>query len=515
MKKMLLIILVIVLMSDQLGICQSLDKVDSLKRLLVTSPEGNLFDVLWGLAYELYEVDNLQALEYAKQSNIVALRDGDSLQIVKSGRIMGQLLRRVGKLDESIRVLSYVLPISERHNIEKEKVLILNALAGAHTFKAEYDKALDYHFKSLIIREKKGDRKQISVSLINIGLVHFKLEDYTLALEYYLKALKIKEEIDYSYDNEFLLVNIGLCYNQLDDCENARKYFNKAITICGSPCSRKVAIEIEHGLGETSVFEKRYSEAELHFKRSFENSEKWSDQRYQLVNLNELAKLSIEKNLIADAKFYVDQAEALPDKSQFTELYLEIFKLKAELYKKSKDYKSANLFLTKYGELKDKIFDSEVKRRLMRVQTQFAERENLARIESQSNILVLQGEAIQRQKLLNVLIGAVAFLATVLVIVLYRSNRHKQRVNTILDKRVSERTFELEKNRDELKHSHDEKDLILKRVSSDLTSSWATLNGLSNLAAMELPPEQVIYFREAEATAERMINCVNKYTSPR
>ena len=193
---------------------------------------------------------------------------------------------------------------------------------------------------------------------------------------------------------------------------------------------------------------------------------------------------------------------------------MAILKLKAELYKKSNDYKSANLFLKQYVELKDKIFDSEVQRRLMRVQTQFAERENLARIESQSNILALQEEAIQRQKLLNVLIGAVAFLTTVLVIVLYRSNRHKQRVNTILDKRVRERTFELEKNRDELKHSHDEKDLILKRVSSDLTSSWATLTGLSNLAARELPAEQAIYFREAEATAERMINCVNKYTSP-
>ena len=210
----------------------------------------------------------------------------------------------------------------------------------------------------------------------------------------------------------------------------------------------------------------------------------------------------------------VDQAELLPDKNQYTELCLVIYNVKAELFKKSNDYKSANLFLGKYADLQDKIFDSEVKRSLMRVQTQFAERENLARIQSQSNILALQEEAIQRQKLLNVLIGAVAFLATVLVIVLYRSNRHKQRVNTILDKRVRERTFELEKNRDELKHSHDEKDLILKRVSSDLTSSWATLNGLSNLAARELPAEQAIYFREAEATAERMISCVNKYTSP-
>ena len=72
------------------------------------------------------------------------------------------------------------------------------------------------------------------MSLLNIGVVHFKLEDFSLALENYLEALKIKEEINYSYDMEALLVNIGLCYNQLGDYKNARKYFNKAIAICGS-----------------------------------------------------------------------------------------------------------------------------------------------------------------------------------------------------------------------------------------------------------------------------------------
>ena len=123
-------------------------------------------------------------------------------------------------------------------------------LSQGYTLKSEFDKALEYHFQSLIIREKEGDKKQISVSLLNIGVVHFKLEDFSLALENYLEALKIKEEINYSYDMEALLVNIGLCYNQLGDYKNARKYFNKAIAICGFQCGGKESISIEHGLGE-------------------------------------------------------------------------------------------------------------------------------------------------------------------------------------------------------------------------------------------------------------------------
>ena len=148
------------------------------------------------------------------------------------------------------------------------------------------------------------------------------------------------------------------------------------------------------------------------------------------------------------------------------------------------------------------------------MQAKFDERENLKRIDSQAYILALQREGIRTQKILNLLTGAVALLTMVLVFVLFKSNRRKQRINEILEWRVKERTRELERNRDELKHSHDEKVMVLKKVSSDLTSSWATLNGLSLLAAKDLPEEQAVYFKAAEATAERIVNSVNKYTSP-
>ena len=85
---------------------QSSNKIDSLKNELRISAERNQFNVLWGLAYELFDIDNEEAIKYAKLSRASALRDGDSVEIVKSGRILGQLLRRMNELDESIKVLA-------------------------------------------------------------------------------------------------------------------------------------------------------------------------------------------------------------------------------------------------------------------------------------------------------------------------------------------------------------------------------------------------------------------------
>ena len=53
---------------------------------------------------------------------------------------------------------------------------------------------------------------------------------------------------------------------------------------------------------------------------------------------------------------------------------------------------------------------------------------------------------------------------------------------------------------------------MLERVNRDLTSSLATLRGLSNVAGKDLPEDQAIYFKEAEATAERLAEYVNKYS---
>ena len=490
-------------------------KIDSLKRVLQERTEENRFNVLWGLAYELYDVDNPQALLYAKLSNEVALRNGDSLEIVKSGRILGRLLRRDHKLDEAINVFSGVLPISQRNNFLSETKYILNGLAIAHSLRGEYDISLGYHFQSLTMREKEGDRKQISVSLNNIGFVYYKLSDFPLALEYYLKALRANQETKYVYDMEVHLVNIGLCHNALDDCENARKYFNEANEICGPFCTGETTLLIDHGLGITFMHEMKYIEAECHFKKSLAASDKCNNQRFQLENLIELSKLAMTLNNTAGARNYLNRVESIPDRSQYPELLLQLYKLEAKLFTRSKDFKNANLFLWKSAELRDEVFDSKVKLGLMKVQAQFAERENLARIEVQANVLSLQQKGIESQKLLNLLAAAVILLTIILVILLYKSNRRKQRINVMLDQRVKERTFELERNRDELKHSHDEKVMVLKKVSSDLTSSWATLNGLSLLAAKDLPEAQAVYFKAAEATAERMINNVNKYTSPR
>ncbi|MEJ0055918.1 MAG: tetratricopeptide repeat protein [Bacteroidota bacterium] len=219
-------------------------KIDSLKKELIRNSVSDRYDVLWGLAYELFDVDNLQATGYAKEAHQAALASGDTLDIVMSGRILGQLFRRVDKVDESIDVLNFVLPISKGWKLNGEIKKILTALAVSYAFKGEFDKALEANLECLIIRQVENNNKEVSISFNNLGVLFSSLEDYSLSLNYYLKSLDLKMELadEDKVDMDLLLVNIALDYMEINDYANADLYFDKAVKYCSPLCRPTIVI---------------------------------------------------------------------------------------------------------------------------------------------------------------------------------------------------------------------------------------------------------------------------------
>ncbi len=499
---------------------QKLSKVDSLKAELSRSNESNRFDVLWELAYELFDVDNPRALIYAKQAHDYAVNEtGDSLEIVKSGRILGQILRRVGDVDESIQILESVLETSKRKNFERETKLILNSLAIAHTFKAEYDKALEFNFQSLVIREREGDKKQISISLNNIGLVYYKLGNFELALDYYLQSLKAKKESNDIFGLDQVLVNVGLCYNLLSKYEIANEYFEKALQSCDSSCDKEIIIQSKTGLGNSFFGQENYPQAELYFKESLDLSIKEKNQRFQIENLIELTKLYLLLDDLIAAEIYLRQIDGLGELVQYKENLLSLYELSADYYTRIKSFEQANRFQKKYSILKDSIYASRVIKNLNKVQTQFAQRENLAIIASKDQVLALNEEVITQQRALNWLLAVVIFLTSALGVMIYRNYKKATTVSTalatakriiegqnlLLDNQVQEKTKELVNTNEALVKVNDELDNFIYKTSHDIRGPLASLKGMVNLAIMDVKDDKALaYLAKLDLTAEKL-----------
>lgn len=480
-------------------------KVDSLKALLISSQGNSLkdrFDILYGLAYELFDVNNDEAILYSNQSYTLAHELGDSLKIVRSGRLNGQLLRRLGKLNESASILRDLLPIASRNNFLDEKKKILNALAIAFTFLANYDKALEYHFESLMIREREGDKAMIATALANIGLVYYKLTNFEEAIKYFLKSVQLKKEVNDKFDLDRLLINIGLCYTQLGDFIKAKQYFDSGFEVCGETCSNIIIIEGNFGLGLLNFKQGNYNEALEYFQDSYNKSKESQNTRFQCETLIQIARIEIlkENNRSAIQKF--EEAEALAYNYRYNELALSIYENFLMLYNKLGQFKKLSSYQQKYIQLKDSIYNKELTANLMKMESAYQTRESQAQLASQKQILILKEDSIRTQRKLNITISLVALCLVVIAITLFRSNSQRKSINVLLELKVKERTKELEQNRNELLRSINERDVLIEKTAQDIRSSLATIKGICAIGQNDITDATALeYIRQVDHTS--------------
>ena len=100
---------------------------------------------------------------------------------------------------------------------------------------AEYDIALEYYSKALVISEKVLgiEHPCTAYSLNNIGLVYQRQNDYGKALEYHHKAMSIFETI-FGAENPNIAVSynsIGLLYDEQGNYDKALEYYLMAVAI--------------------------------------------------------------------------------------------------------------------------------------------------------------------------------------------------------------------------------------------------------------------------------------------
>ena len=168
------------LLTFSVGVAQT-PVIDSLKNELEKSSDVDRFEILIGLFRESISTDYATALDYAKQAGAQAEALGDSLFMVRAYNAEGWVKMKIGHPQQAIPYFEKALNIAKMKNFNEQTKFLLNNMAQAYTDMASYDKALDYNFQSLEIREREGDPTSISITYNNIGSVYSYLKNYESA----------------------------------------------------------------------------------------------------------------------------------------------------------------------------------------------------------------------------------------------------------------------------------------------------------------------------------------------
>ena len=505
-------------------------RIDSLERLLSGSKDTTRYAVLVKLHFE-YRPEFQKALDYALLAYNQAEAMGDSVKIVESGRLVAYSLDDLGRNDEVIEILNRVLAIARRNEtrypaLKPQIKFILNNAGISYMYKGNYDSALSYHFKSLVLREEEGEKRPIGNSHNNIGLVYFKLRNYQRALYHYTQALSIKDELNDTSDIERILTNIGLCYNQLKRPKDAISSVERALNSCGTNCSKNVLKEANFVFGVGYLGQGDLKNAEKHLTISFEIAKEQNDYRYWTENLFAFAKLENERGNYARSLEYLAEANTLAENFGFTELRLDIYKESSRSYGLVNDFQNQALFQGRYINLKDSIYSGDLLKNLATIQTNFEQRENLKTIQLINENIKLKDEQIEKQRWQYIFIVLVTVLIASLAGVLIWANRRQQKNNNALseanriierqneeliktneelDNRVREKTIDLVDSNTMLQDVNEELDNYIYRTAHDIRGPLVTLKGVCNVAQMDVKdPLALDYLKRLDLTAEKL-----------
>ncbi len=495
-------------------------RIDSLMQALDNAgSDKEELDAKVSLAYEFFDTDKVRSLEYSSEAYVLAKQLGDSAQIVMAGRIKGQMLRRFDRLQESIDILTDILPIAKRNKYDEHYKKILNALALAYTFQANYDKALEYNFQSLVVRENEGDKAEMSIAMNNIGLIYYKLKNYESALKYYNQTLDLKAQVGDELELEKIYINRALCFVHLKKFEEAIQDINKGLSLCGDRCDDQIKIQGKFGLGESSFWLGEIDRAENQFKESLNLALRTNDKRFQAENLIYLGLIDIQKKKYDEAINHLNKADSIASRSGYNQLLVDVYKQFSFVYSQTNDFRNATIYQDKYIRLTDSLFREDLVKNIAKVQTQYEERKNIATIAS-NEVLIKQ------QHNLNIAVAVIALLAGLLVLVLQFGNRNIKRVNAKLseakeviqeknlelanknkelDYQVEKKTADLARANTSLKQVNDELDNFIYKTSHDIRGPLASLKGMCNVALMDVKDEVALdYLKKLDATAERL-----------
>jgi tetratricopeptide (TPR) repeat protein len=464
--------------------------MDNLERDASKHLGDDRYEMIFKVAYDLFDVDNAEAVKYAEEAFGVARELGDSAKIVRSGRIYGQLLRRVGELDSAIDIMVSIKEIAERRGYEKDLRFLCNALAIAHTFRGEYDKALEFNFKSLELRQENGDKIEVAIAQSNIANTFYQIGIYDRAAEFFKNSLLTDSTNVHASD---IKVGLVLCYEKLNYVKEASQLIERIVSQYKGKLAPITFPRIEIALGYIDLRQGRLESAMVHFKSGYELASRLSHKAYMSDCLAKLGEAYLTKRQFNLAERSLLQSDFYANQIGYRNGREVANMALAKLYSVKDDHINASIAKSNIIAIKDSSINQGVIENIYRHQFDFYQKEQRKTIATQTQLLSLQEKSIRYHTILNIVSWTCGMLLILVIIVLYRSNKFKKQITIELEKRVHERTAELRTTVESLQRAHLERNFMLDGIARRLNANIATIKGLSIVAATydEMPKEFV------------------------
>lgn len=354
----------------------------------------------------------------------------------------------------------------------------------------EYDKSLEYFLKALeLVRKHNLSKRQEAQLLGNIGGALNRNGDQASALKYYKQSLAIDDPENY-FSIGVTNYNIANIYNEtFNDVDSALIFLDKAMLALEKSSYYRVlvAVLIEQGkcYDKKSQFERAYQL----YNDAYQMIQDRNLGENQALILGALAQHYLDRKAYQSAIEYSDKAIDLSEERQDYKYIKRLYRIKEKACVEAGEFEMAYEIKSKMMARADSVMNTDLKSKVKQLQTEYeVEQKDL-----ENNLLKAETEAnrktIQSRNATAIALFLVLLLLSSWAVLVWRSNRQKQKYNEELEATVAARTKALQIANKSLEQANYELKTFNYIASHDIKEPIRNIGNYAGLIFRKIPKE--------------------------
>jgi class 3 adenylate cyclase/lipopolysaccharide biosynthesis regulator YciM len=183
----------------------------------------------------------------------------------------------------------------------------LNTLGLIYDNKGDYQTALDYHFRSIEIKEAELDTSGLAASLSNIGLIYISLGEFDMARDNVEKSLELGEILKDTSCICTALLNLGLIDERQSNFKEALEKYNAVFVLIKGDKNSEFTKNVLSSKARIYHEQGDYAKAIQMHHESLKMSEELQDKRSIAASFNSIARVHYEQKSLEKAISFLDK----------------------------------------------------------------------------------------------------------------------------------------------------------------------------------------------------------------
>lgn len=347
--------------------------------------------------------------------------------------------------------------------------------------------AISAYHRALAIYEELGMQAEAGNAYNGIGNSYCYIAEFNLSLENYQKSMELYSTIGDSTGVSKVLGNIANLYTVRKDYDKSLEYYEKALKWSVNNARQRM----DHILGIGIIKEetKEYDGAEAYYREAVSLGKEVKDYIQLAYTYQNLAFLYVNTDQLDSVPKYMELTRELAEKYAIGNLHNNLNEINHQYLFKKGLYKEAYELLKEVRAKSDSFYNLDMTRQLQEVEAQYSTLKKQKELAQKDLELErASGELGRKEFQRNILIVGLLFVM-VLVVMIYRSRRLKDRANNIL----KQKNQQIEEKNKEIKSMEEAKSRWFINISHELRTPLTLIKGPIRQALGAIPTNDHIY----------------------